>query len=147
MKKLLSLVGIALAISSCGPIYDTTYQFIPPNSEGGRACVYQCENSRSQCRQIEDLRVDRCEQDSRYEQRRCEDDVYRREGRGPKWHECGGLVCTPEYDRCDDQYRSCYQSCGGTVQAETRCVANCEKVPPPPPPPPAPASTKKLKKK
>ncbi|MFN8392204.1 MAG: hypothetical protein U0136_18070 [Bdellovibrionota bacterium] len=119
-----------LAAVGCGPVYDTQYQFVPPENASGRSCIFQCENSRQQCRQLEDYRVEDCERHSDYEKDRCEEDLYRRKGRDPKWYECTGESCTADYDRCDETYRSCYQSCGGEVHAETRCVANCDKIPP-----------------
>jgi hypothetical protein len=122
--------GVMIAGIGCGPVYNTEYQFSPPDSDAGRACVFQCENSRQQCRQLEEYRADDCQRRASWDQQRCEDDIYRRKGREPKWYECGSESCSADYDRCDESYRSCYQSCGGKVNAETRCVANCDKIPP-----------------
>ncbi len=127
----IAFVSAALALSSCGPIYDTVYDFTPPESNAGRACIYQCENSRGQCRQLEEYRADDCERRSDYEVERCEREIWRRKGREPKWYECGGESCSANLDRCDEQYRSCYQSCGGRIRSETRCVANCDQIPQP----------------
>lgn len=125
-------------LAACGPVYNTQYHFTPPESSEGRSCVFQCDNSRLQCRQLEEYRTEDCQRRSEFDQRRCEDDIYRRKGREPKWYECGSSSCSPDYDRCEQLYRSCYQSCGGRVDQETVCVSNCDQIPPgqqqPPPP-------------
>lgn len=120
------LLGLLFCLSACGPIYNTDYQFSPPSSSGGRACVFQCEQGRMQCRQIEELQASRCQDHARYEQQRCRDDLRYNENRSPKWYECSAESCAENYDRCEDIYRACYQSCGGEVRATTRCVANCD---------------------
>ena len=114
-------------LTACGPVYRTEYTFKPPRTATGRNCAFQCETSRGQCRQIEDLRVDRCEDNSRREVQDCEDRLRWDKNRDSKWYECTGDSCTADYDRCDELYRSCYQSCGGNVTSQTVCVANCEK--------------------
>ena len=124
----LFLALLATNIVSCGPMYSTDYSFVPPKTESGRACTYNCQTTKSQCRQIEDLRVDRCEAQAREDARECEARIRWDKGRSPKWYECGGSSCSADYDQCEDQYRSCYQSCGGRVESSTRCVANCDQI-------------------
>lgn len=121
-----------VAIAGCGPIYDTRYTFEPPRSAEGRACTFQCNQGKLQCQQIEDLNKDRCEQESRRNQQDCEYNIRITKNRSPKWYECGSDSCSADYDRCEESYRSCYESCGGRVNATTVCVSNCDKIPPPP---------------
>jgi len=137
------LTGLALALAACGPIYQTQYAFTPPPTPEGRVCIMQCEQLRFQCRQNEDLKVQNCENQNRWA--RAEYERCKRSGR-KDCHD-GTIWCSSDYDRCDEQYRFCYQSCGGQVLATTVCVANCEKAPPPPVvvqpqayPPPPPSS-------
>jgi len=130
MKSPLPIVALTFLICGCGPVYHTDYSFIPPHSSGGQACVYQCENGRYQCRQIEDLRVERCRDYAYQQQRDCEARIRWDKDRKPKWYECGSESCSADYDSCDQQYRFCYQGCGGEVKASTRCVSNCDKIPP-----------------
>lgn len=35
--------------------------------------------------------------------------------------------CDSQKCGCDNNYRSCFSSCGGTIRTETRCVRNCSK--------------------
>ena len=129
MTRFGAVIGLCLFFSACGPIYNTDYQFTPPSSTTGRVCTQQCENSKFQCQQMEEMSADRCRDRAQIEQQRCEDNIRWREGRDPKWYECGAESCSANTDRCDAQYRSCYQACGGRVDAHTYCVANCSQVP------------------
>jgi hypothetical protein len=118
-----------ISLNGCGPMYNTEYSLVPPKSESGRACTYHCDSGKMQCRQIEELRVDRCQIQAREDDRECEARIRWDKGRSPKWYECGSSSCTADYDQCDAQYRSCFQSCGGRVETTTRCVANCDQIP------------------
>ena len=81
--------------------------------------------------QMEQMREDQCNRINDLERQRCADQIYDRKGRDPEWHECGSVTsCSADEERCESMYRSCYQGCGGEVRAETRCVANCEQIPP-----------------
>ena len=89
-------------LAGCGPMYQTEYSLVPPKSEAGSACTYHCETAKLQCRQIEELRVDRCELQGREENRECESRIRWQEGRSPKWYECGSGSCSADYDQCVD---------------------------------------------
>lgn len=123
------LVGL-LFLVGCGPMYQTEYIYTPPESSSGSACIFQCENSKQQCQQIQSMRSEDCERRAEYEYQRCEDRIYDRKGRDAKWYECTRESCTEDTERCEASYRSCYQSCGGRVEAQTRCVSNCDQIPP-----------------
>jgi hypothetical protein len=134
---LLFLATLALLLIGCGPVYKTDYSFTPPKTDSGRACVFQCENNKLQCRQIVQLRHDSCEQQSETNYYLCESSKrYRYDSKGKqKCIEncyCYRETCSEEYEPCDEQYRGCYQTCGGEVSSRTYCVSNCEKAGPPP---------------
>ena len=119
------LVSLCLAATACGPVYSTTYSFIPPENANGRACIFQCESAKTQCQHIEDLERDRCESRSDLEYERCEarnDRVYKDDDK----EYCYREYCSVDYTNCDDRYRSCYQNCGGKVNATTVCTAFCD---------------------
>jgi len=127
--RFLAIVIGVFSAAGCGPMYQTDYNLVPPKTESGRACTYHCDTTKLQCRQIEQLRVDRCEMQAREDQRICENQIRWDKGRSPKWYECGGSSCSADNEQCEAQYRSCYQSCGGRVESTTRCVANCDQIP------------------
>jgi hypothetical protein len=125
VKRLILLCFPATVLFGCGPIYDTTYTFIPPEDNRGQICTFQCENSKSQCIQLEEMKESNCQSRSDAQRYICEERIRAQYGREPKWYECGGETCSADEARCESQYRSCYQACGGRVIAETRCIANC----------------------
>ena len=126
-NSLLIVLGIFFFVA-CGPVYETRYSLVPPESATGRACIFQCETSQSQCEQIQDLEKDRCEDQSQRDQEQCEWE-YRRQGKKPKWYECGSTSCTSDYTQCEERFRRCYQTCGGTVSSENVCVYGCDQQP------------------
>ncbi len=119
-----------LGYAGCGPAFETQYNFTPPPTSEGKTCAFQCDNSRLQCRQLEDYRAQDCQRQSEWDRRQCEEDIYRRKGREPKWYECGGSSCNTDYERCEGLYRSCYQSCGGRIDAQRVCVSGCDQLTP-----------------
>ncbi len=119
------LLVFLLAASACGPVYRTQYSFEEPDSPEGRACTFQCQTSKLQCEQIEDLRQERCEDRALREQDRCLRRLERQK-KEIKSYDCPLDTCRADYDRCEKMYRACYQSCGGRVTSETVCVSGCE---------------------
>ena len=107
-------------LAGCGPMYETRYNFLPPESASGRACIFQCDNGKMQCEQIEDMQKERCEDRADRDYDRCRD-------RGEKY--CYRESCSADYTRCEDRYRSCYSSCGGKVEKYEMCVSFCEGAP------------------
>ena len=116
-------------IIGCGPIYNTEYVFSPPESATGRTCTFHCETMRGQCLQLEQVKAQQCESYSQREQDYCEYNIRVSKDREPKWYECVPESCNVDSERCEQSYRSCYQSCGGRVETVTRCVANCQPAP------------------
>lgn len=119
------VLAVLLPLSGCGPIYDTRYSYSPPHDPQGQSCIFQCENMKMQCEQLEMMKAENCNNRNRIEQDRCRDNI-RRQGREPKSSECSFYAsCTTDTERCDAQYRICYQNCGGKVYSEEVCVFNC----------------------
>lgn len=122
----LSLLALLFSVVSCGPQMQTNYQYFPPENPQGQACIFQCENSRMQCQHIQDMEYQRCQDRAEDRYQRCEDsNEYRR--KDDKQYCYREYCSSPDGERCDNSYRSCYQSCGGRVTSETVCVANCDK--------------------
>lgn len=122
------LLALPVLLSACGPVYETSYSFIPPTKESGQTCVFQCEMTRNQCFQLEEMKEQNCEMQSKYEYDRCQRDLEAR-GKKEKWYDCSYDSCSADTERCESLYRSCYSACGGTVQTHRVCTMFCDKVP------------------
>ncbi|MFC1885249.1 hypothetical protein ACFL2O_10815 [Thermodesulfobacteriota bacterium] len=124
--KLLLCTIILLSLYSCStkPVYQTTYDFIPPASAEGKACTHQCETINVQCKQIADMQADSKREEVRRQYLECE-----RQRRSEKYSTriCFEYSVYPDYSRCSADYRRCFQRCGGKVITETKCIKNCEK--------------------
>jgi hypothetical protein len=128
-------IPLTLFIQACaGPQYKTFYSYDPPKTSEGRACIFQCENTKVQCEQLAQMRVDNCQDRAELNFQRCADraqaDYDRCKASGEDKicfkKDCGRGACNPS-GQCDNQYQRCYSTCGGQVTSETRCVANCDK--------------------
>lgn len=132
--KTLTIILVSLMIVSCGPQFRTDYVFEPPQSQSGINCTLQCEPNRDQCLQIVELEYERCEINSQRSIEYCEYNIRLTKNRSSKWYECSGDSCSRDTEHCEVNYRSCFQSCGGKVNAVTLCVANCDQIKPVPAP-------------
>ena len=125
MKNLWCFVCLTVVVAGCatGPVYRTRYSYTQPETPEGKACVYQCEFSKVQCEELEDLKKELCVEKAELKYERCMLD--KKEGEycyNESWQ------CSANYQRCDNMYRSCFQSCGGTIESETECVSNCDQI-------------------
>ena len=68
-----NLLVVLILLVGCGPQFRTNYQFQPPATQQGQACVFQCENSRLQCQRLDDLEYERCQDRAEDRYVRCED--------------------------------------------------------------------------
>ncbi len=112
---------LAVALSGCGPMYETRYNLTPPPGQMGQVCVNQCDQIRLQCMQGEDLRVQNCETQNRLA--RLEYEQCRQRGYSDCYEDT--TWCSADYEPCEGQFRQCYQNCGGKVESYQVCVFNC----------------------
>lgn len=113
-----------LFLSGCGPVYKTVYSYRPPASPQGQICIMQCDNIKRQCYTHEDFRVRACEDENRIarlEYERCASMGYDR-----CWDR-SAFCNSGNYWYCDEEYRICYQNCGGFISSREICVSGCEK--------------------
>src|SRR5688572_29762132 len=68
MKKFKLLI-LAVLLASCGPMYQTNYEIVPPQSETGRMCANNCLLSKSYCEQSCRMEQSHCESRARLESR------------------------------------------------------------------------------
>ncbi|HZR37105.1 MAG TPA: hypothetical protein VFA75_17175 [Nevskia sp.] len=125
--------ALALLLLACGP----EYIYTPPPGVEGLACVTQCqaaqadcqagqrsraEAAAAQCRVEMAQRSNQCEQVKSAEYASClgytRSDAARAAcEQDRKRHSCDQPACVAaaSFERCDRDYRSCYQACGGQV--------------------------------
>jgi hypothetical protein len=127
------LLTIILQACATNPQYQTFYHYNPPKTTDGRACLFQCETTKMQCEQLDQMRADNCRERAELNFQRCSDraqaDYYRCKNSGEKYcsqKSCARGTCNSS-GQCDTQYNRCYSICGGQVTSETRCVSNCDK--------------------
>ena len=120
--------GITLwALAACAPVYETQYRYTPPANADGRACAAQCQSSQLQCRDSEEAKADnrrlRCESIARDDYERCLSTATTEQGRSA----CQRRLCSEpaKAEICEADYRSCYATCGGAVEATQVCTFNC----------------------
>jgi hypothetical protein len=102
-------IALSLTFTACSttPVYKTTYNYLSPLSADSKSCTHQCEVLKIQCEQIQDLKAER-------EKDRCE-----QKNKGDSWfsslfsQDCDDI--SPEYEKCENNYRRCFERCGGKV--------------------------------
>lgn len=125
--RAIQILWMALLLASCGPIYETNYRYTPPNDPLSRPCISQCLADKGQCRNTAELKAEnsrlRCERDSRDDYERCLGNAKGEQGRAS----CSRRNCGQDanYGFCEADYRTCFQSCGGSVDEERLCTFNC----------------------
>lgn len=120
---------LSFSLLSCGPIYNTDYHYLPPETYDGAGCIGGCEGDKQKCLIDEHYQKANCESQSNWDKANCEAEIWARENRKPKWYECSGELCSENTVGCESEFRYCYQRCGGRVIEERRCVYNCEQIP------------------
>ncbi|CAM2961660.1 Uncharacterised protein [Legionella steigerwaltii] len=126
-----SILVLASMLIACGPIYNTEYSFVPPQSDVAKMCTAQCIQGKNDCEQS--CRVDnencrmRAQQNAMFEYKHYKEEQKRM-----------GLPINKtvnDFDRssscnnscrCESTYRACYSACGGEVREHKVCVAFCD---------------------
>ena len=130
--KTSTMLAATLLLAACS---HTEYIYTPPETPEGKACVERCQAKQTTCRKDQDLKAEK-------QVARCEDEAHRREMmcnvRAPidyasciklaktdgeraacRLEDCTQPACqaAPTYGICENDFRICYQSCGGTIRA------------------------------
>ena len=130
---------LPLALWACQPILRTSYDFAPPATAEGRACIDQCDATKAGCGRSCDLQTPNCGNPILYPGSRMGKydpgplpPFKNSFGRmGDTDLDCTDLEPVLQSDRqchesCDELYRQCYAKCGGTVVPHQECVAFCQ---------------------
>lgn len=124
-----------VVLTGCGPMYKTSYSFIPPTSMEGRMCTMQCNQTKNMCEQMQQMRNETCRSRARDEARwRYEDYVRERRDRNlpveksmRDFESSYGAFSCADQGNCENDFRTCFTTCGGQVLAHEQCVAFCDK--------------------
>ncbi|EKD77159.1 MAG: hypothetical protein ACD_42C00458G0002 [uncultured bacterium] len=127
---LFALICSVLMLSGCGPIYQTHYSYIPPHSRHGRRCINRCLSDRSMCRGQCQTNQQSCQTNANliampqylsYVQQRnaANEPVNLSISDFADYSNCS------DHCGCESTYRACFTNCGGSVLANTQCVAFC----------------------
>ena len=115
---LFSVLLIASLLWGCGPKYQ--YVFTPPPTPEGRVCTSQCEIGKQQCYGFTQNAFNQCQMNhnmalQNYNQCRnyARND---RDGKGKNSCYYPPYTCNTSSYQCDENYRTCYQNCGGRVE-------------------------------
>lgn len=106
------LAFFILVLAGCSSVYETKYTYTPPKSSNGEICIKDCHAVRLKCYQfIEDeykknINNENFKDDKEYI-KFCENER------------------TINIESCDTEYQACYELCGGKVEKEINCIANC----------------------
>ncbi len=122
---------VIFMLAGCGARYQMVYTFFPPHSGGGQACVKQCERSKANCHALCEANDTDCEINAKDQaQREYERYVKQKKIEGAEIMRdlksfYDPLQCSKTSCDCEEDFRACYQMCGGKVKHEKRCIANC----------------------
>lgn len=132
MRKLAVFFGLVLGsagLAGCGPVYQTVYNYEPPRDEIGMRCVRQCEDTMRECLQKEELKDENCRKEyhiADLEYQRCRE-LARQRGEKPERCYRRGVYCSSgDRERCESQYRLCYENCGGVIRSKQVCSMFCD---------------------
>jgi hypothetical protein len=135
MKKLIILLSLlsTLLLAGCGPMYETNYSYVTPHSQRARDCIASnCVRNKMLCQRNCAANNRSCEWQATQnaQEEFHEYAVQQRENRQPITKSVSDFMddwnCNNSCN-CQTVYRQCYGTCGGTVIANTQCVAFCPK--------------------
>lgn len=140
MRGTFLLLGVALILAACRPVYETGYRLEPPAdaavSPAVKGCLAACASGREACLGPARQSEQRCEERASLRQSSCQANAQidfdlclgnaRSTGGTCFMRPCERPRCAGgEVGACEAENRRCFAACGGTVVEEPRCVANC----------------------
>lgn len=132
-KAFIILIGLlTFNVVACSPVYKTDYNYTPPSTHEGAMCVEHCNSMKNLCEQTCKAEESECKYEGKLDAQKEYDRYIRdrqKKGREIKkeksdfeYASCGPASCTQE---CNNNYKSCYSSCGGVVNEFKKCTAFC----------------------
>ena len=104
---------MAMLVMAC----ETQYTYTPPSSPQGQQCVARCSHLQQDCKAREDRRVaeerPRCEREADIEYIACL--KYAKTDKDKEACSRSSCYISPSYYQCDNDFRQCFQVCGGII--------------------------------
>lgn len=124
MLRSLVILCIVTLLYGCGPNYKTMYHYVPPHDSKALDCTEDCARKQRFCYCQCGKKLDECENGLYDPQKR---DRYAHADSDRKQT---ALSCEQHFNNCNNEcdlnFRLCYNTCGGTVVIENRCIHNCD---------------------
>lgn len=139
------LLGCLLAavLTACGyvpkkePVYSTQTTNALPNSEAGRLCIAQCQQTLQLCENNSDMAYQSCKAERLIRAESEYRDYLRSLRPGEKKRrDLSSFEISSCYrgdPACSTNYTQCYLNCGGVITEQTFCTSNCDRMTPPQP--------------
>jgi hypothetical protein len=125
LQKLI-FTGLALLLAGCASGYKGDYDFIPPASEAGVACVAGCDKARTLCEKVCHADKGECLQRVQ-EQAQIDFEGYvaaQNAAGAPVTRSLASFVdkriCYQQGCDCQIEYGECFQLCGGQLVAKAK---------------------------
>ena len=133
MKKWLILFAVCI-MPACAPIYDTSYEIIPPRSHSGKLCANNCILAKQSCNHACSAEASICESirsleaQNQYLEYVNERQLNRQPVLKTRSAFTGKRYCSSSNceARCQDDYHQCHTNCGGQVIESKVCIAFCK---------------------
>ena len=117
MRGILILSMLTMLLAGCKTV---RYETRPPTSDAGRACVTQCSAIKETCRGNEIRRsrmeLESCEKRAEQSVRYCLTDADTADKKKKCENSRSGCYRSEDTERCEFDYRKCFENCGGTVR-------------------------------
>jgi len=117
------LFSLVLALKCApSPVYQTKYDYLPPESAEGKTCTQQCETTKTQCEQAmnKEFELERGNAQKAYQE--CL--LSQSNTRSPILCYDRSQSIQPNYSNCLAAYKGCFERCGGRIEERNVCVRN-----------------------
>lgn len=114
LRQVLTAAALLLTLSAC-----TTYEYLPPTTDAGRACASQCEQPRESCissaQDRAEAKAKECRQTRTFTLALCLAGASDKAQKDKCHERSPACIAVPLTESCEASFRRCYTSCGGRV--------------------------------
>jgi hypothetical protein len=134
-RKLLPTLIVSWLVGACGPLYQTTYTYVAPDSVSTRECVQDCTEETQDCVARTEHYYWMCEREDedmaehafrRYRRAREEQKLPVKKS---VW-DFKSMGCSSYQSehkaQCNAHYDACFTGCGGQIIPKRECVMFCD---------------------